>query len=476
MRNIRFFLFMMLLACWQSGRAQQSVQAPVQQLNSSWSAFMSDPQFRHAIASLVVRDARTGETIFSRNQDLGLATASTLKVITAASAFHLLGADYRYRTRIAHTGSIAPGGVLKGDLIIVGSGDPTLGSWRWPETGADKVLAAWVSELQAKGIKQIEGRVIGDDSRMETQTIPDGWQWNDIGNYYGAGSAGLNWRENQFDILLQPSSVGGPVRIGGTRPEMTYLHFVNELQTGRPGTGDQAYVYMPPYRDLAYLRGTYAVDQRERSISAAVPDPAFEAAFRLEQAIEKAGIAVSEPATTSRRMALNGEEPGKTTAFFGAVPSPTLVQIVKQFNDKSINLYGESLVKTIAIEKGKRGGTEAGVRLIREFWSGKGIDSASLAMVDGSGLSPDNRVTAAAMAQVLLDARQQPWFAGFYDSLPLRNGMHMKSGFISGVRSYAGYHTAASGRQYLFVFIVNNFNGSPSTVRRKMWALLDVLK
>src|SRR3546814_6290254 len=86
-----------------------------------------------------------------------------------------------------------------------------------------------IRNLKEAGIKKISGRVIGDQRRMGTQTIPDGWQWNDIGNYYGAGSAALNWRENQFDILLQPSEVGGPVGVGGTKPEMGYLQFINEI-------------------------------------------------------------------------------------------------------------------------------------------------------------------------------------------------------------------------------------------------------
>src|SRR3546814_594962 len=193
---------------------------------------------------------------------------------------------------MGYTGRIDNAGVLQGDLLIVGSGDPTLGSWRWEETGEVQVLTDCIRNLKEAGIKKILGRVIGDQRRMGTQTIPDGWQWNDIGNYYGAGSAALNWRENQFDILLQPSEVGGPVGVGGTKPEMGYLQFINELHTGAAGTGDQAYVYLPPYSKVAYLRGTYAIDKRERSISGAVPDPAFETAFRFREAIVAAGILV----------------------------------------------------------------------------------------------------------------------------------------------------------------------------------------
>src|SRR3546814_11440029 len=122
-------------------------------------------------------------------------------------------------------------------------------------------------------------------------------------------------------------------------------------------------------------------------------------------------------------------------ATLSRVTSPSLADIVKEFNDNSINLYGEALVKTIGLEKGKEGSTEEGLRLIREFWAGKGVDSNSMVMVDGSGLRPDNRITAATMAHVLLDARKQSWFPAFYNSLPAMNGMRMKNGSIRGVRT-----------------------------------------
>src|SRR3546814_4494352 len=110
------------------------------------------------------------------------------------------------------------------------------------------------------------------------------------------------------------------------------------------------------------------------------------------------------------RLTLEGTNLEKMNATLIRVTSPSLADIVKEFNDNSINLYGEALVKTIGLEKGKEGSTEEGLRLIREFWAGKGVDSNSMVMVDGSGLSPDNRITAATMAHVLLDARKQSWF------------------------------------------------------------------
>ncbi|QEC52489.1 D-alanyl-D-alanine carboxypeptidase/D-alanyl-D-alanine-endopeptidase (penicillin-binding protein 4) [Anseongella ginsenosidimutans] len=445
-------------------------------LAAAFSRFEQDEQMRYGIAAICVLDARTGETVFARNAHTGMATASTLKTITSITSFSLLGPDYRYRTQLSYTGKLGPGGVLQGDLLIRGSGDPTLGSWRWPQTAGAVVLETWVAAVKKAGIQRIEGRIIGDDSRMGTQTIPGGWQWDDIGNYYGAGSSALNWRENQFDILLAPSQVGGPVKMSGTRPQMDYLEFVNELQTGPAGSGDRAYAYLPPYRNIAYLRGTYAIDERERAISAAIPDPAFECAYRFLEALEKSGIPVSGEAGTSRRLQLEGASTPVVAAGIADFTSPSLAEIIKEFNHKSINLYGESLVKTLAIESGKRGSTGAGVQVIREFWAGKGIDSASLAMVDGSGLSPANRITVSSMARILQQARNESWFSDFYQSLPLQNGMRMKSGSIQGVRGYTGYHTASDGRKYVFAFIVNNYNGSSSAIRRKIWAILDLLK
>lgn len=451
-------------------------QPPVRQLSTAFSAFCGDEQMQYGTAALYVLDAGSGELVFAANEDQGMAPASSLKTVTSITAFELLGKDFRYETVVSYAGQLGPDGVLHGDLIVKGSGDPTLGSPRWKNTKAEAVLERWVSAVREKGIRRIEGRVIGDQRIMETQTVPGDWQWDDLGNYYGAGAAGLNWRENQFDVLLQPSSVGGPVRITGTRPPMEYLQLVSELRTGPAGTGDRAYVYLPPYGRTGYLRGTYAIDGRSRSISGSVPDPAFECAYRFTEALRAADLPVSGAPTTSRLLELEGETVPEPSGRITVSRSPGLDQIIYWFNHRSINLYGESLLKTMALSADRSGSTMAGVHALREFWAAKGIDSNSLHIRDGSGLSPAGRVTAETMGKILLEARGRPWFASFYNSLPEQNGLRMKSGYIHGVRAYAGYHTGSAGIPYVFVFLVNNFSGSPSEVRLKMWKLLDILK
>ena len=156
--------------------------------------------------------------------------------------------------------------------------------------------------------------------------------------------------------------------------------------------------------------------------------------------------------------------------------SPPLDSINYWFLKKSINLYGEAFVKTIAYEKNKFGSTDSGIAIIKDFWSKNGIEKSALNIIDGSGLSPANRVTTNALVAVMQYARLQQWFPSFYYALPEMNGIKMKDGYITGVRSYTGYIKSKSGTEYTFSFIVNNFDGNPGTVREKMWKVLDILK
>jgi len=171
-----------------------------QKLSNAFGRLQTDSQCSYASLSLTVLDAKTGEQIFAANPNMGLATASTLKTITSITAFNILGADFKYQTQLGYAGEIATDGTLNGDVIIKGAGDPTLGSWRYEQTKEAHVLTLMTDALQKAGIKKINGRIIGDDSIFGTQSIPEGWIWQDVGNYYGAGTSGLCWRENQFDI------------------------------------------------------------------------------------------------------------------------------------------------------------------------------------------------------------------------------------------------------------------------------------
>jgi D-alanyl-D-alanine carboxypeptidase/D-alanyl-D-alanine-endopeptidase (penicillin-binding protein 4) len=156
--------------------------------------------------------------------------------------------------------------------------------------------------------------------------------------------------------------------------------------------------------------------------------------------------------------------------------SPSLDSIIYWFNKKSINLYGEALLKTIAFGAGGEASPDKAVKIIKDFWVDKGVKPSELNMVDGSGLSPLNRVTTHAQVTILQYAKKQNWFSHFYNALPEYNGMKMKSGTISGAKGFTGYHTSRDGTEYIFAFLVNNYNGSSGTLVQKMYKVLDELK
>lgn len=449
-------------------------QTPAQKLEQAFNNLLADPQAKYALTSLCVLDAKTGQTIFGRNENIGVATASTLKTITSATAFGLLGKDFQYQTTLAYSGTIGSDGTLKGNLIIVGGGDPTLGSWRYESSKENVILNQWVSAIKAAGIKKIEGKVIGDDGLWGSQTTPDGWIWQDIGNYYGAGPSALSWRENQFDIHLRANRAENTVNLVKTIPEMPYLKFVNELKAGAEGSGDKVYAYLPPLGNTAYLRGSWAVGISKSGVSAALPDPAFDAAFRLQDTLKRIGIDATETPTTARQLIAEQKPMPTITQKLATISSPMLSEIVYWFNKKSVNLYGEHLLKTIALKSGKEATTQNGAAAVINYWSAKGIDSRALNIMDGSGLSPGTRVTTAAMANVLFQSQKESWFPVFYESLPDNNGMRLKSGSISDVSAYAGYYTDKNGNKYIIVININNYSGSG--ISKKLFRVLDALK
>ncbi len=436
----------------------------------------NDSQFRHATISLYVVDSKTGKPVFDKNSQVGLAPASCLKVITSVAAFELLGKDYRYKTEFGYDGKIEQD-TLKGNLFVTASGDPTMGSFRWSETKQEIVMQRIISALQEKKIKVITGDLIIDETKWETQATPGGWIWEDIGNYYGAGARGMNWHENQYDLILKPGkNVGDVVDILSTEPELQVSALMNELKTGKAGTGDNSIIYLPEDGLIGYVRGTVPAGKEVFKVSGAMPDASLSFIKSFEDILKNNNINFDGKAKSSRLFFLNKEKMPLASKTLLTISSPLLDSINYWFLQKSINLYGEAFVKTIAYEKAGFGSTDTGVNIIKDFWSKNGIERSALHIIDGSGLSPANRVTTNALVTVMQYARNQNWFMSFYNALPNQNNIKMKSGYIGGVRSYTGYIKSGSGTDYTFAFIINNYDGNPGTVREKMWKLLDILK
>ncbi|GGH57903.1 D-alanyl-D-alanine carboxypeptidase/D-alanyl-D-alanine-endopeptidase (penicillin-binding protein 4) [Filimonas zeae] len=443
------------------------LQKAVQQLQG-------DTQMQHALLGFYVVNTKTGEVVCNYNGGIGMAPASSQKVVTAAAAFDLLGTGFRYATLLAGTGAVQEG-VYNGDIYLVGQGDPTFGSSRFAITGRKEVLQKITSALQRMGITAVNGNIYLDNTGFSYQPLPGGWIWDDIGNYYGAGSWALNWNENVYNLHLKPGKKeGDKVTISGTTPELEIAVVNSLVKTGRPGSGDNGYIYLPPYSVMGFAEGTVPPGGNF-TISGALPNPAYQLGGELQKALEQENITVSGSVQTLSELDKDKRK-GAFTTVFDTLYSPTLDSMVYWFLQKSINLYGEALLKTLPFQQGQTGSTDNGVKLVKAFWKERGIDAAALKITDGSGLSPQNRVAPQALVSVLQYAAQKPWFNSFYAALPLYNNMKMKSGTIGGCKAFAGYHTAKNGTPYTFSIIINNYDGSTSAVVQKMYRLLDELK
>lgn len=442
----------------------QSVQ---ERLDKAFQQFMTDPQMRYAIAGISVVNSESGQTLFEYNGNIGLAPASCQKLVTSATALELLGINYRYKTEIGYDGEIKDG-KLMGNLHIKGYGDPTLGSWRYTGTSDTSIIKQWHKKIQDLRIKKIEGQIMVYADQWETASVPGGWPWDDMGNYYGAGAYGLNWRENQYDLVLKSGpNPGDKVMIAKMIPVLHNMIFTNELVAGKKGSGDNAYIYSAPYNDRAFIRGTIPPAQSAFTISGSMTHPGMQLGYTLAAALTDG---------TGKQPGVREQSTKKSIQPIHVHYSPVLDSINYWFMRKSVNLYGETLVKTLAFEKNRKGTTEDGLEIMKDFWKTKGIDPASLRMIDGSGLSPQNRVTANSLVKVLQYARSRSWFTQYMAAFPEYNKMKLKSGTIGGSKGFAGYHTSKEGITYTVAFIVNNYNGSANEIVRKMFLVLDELK
>ncbi|WP_262147223.1 D-alanyl-D-alanine carboxypeptidase/D-alanyl-D-alanine endopeptidase [Chryseobacterium foetidum] len=407
-----------------------------------------------------------GNMVYEYQGSKGLSTASTQKIFTAAAALETLGKNYTYKTTSSYSGTVS-GGNLNGSLFITSNGDPTLGSWRYegykPENFKQKLLDA----IKKSGITKISGDVIIDDSYFDHQTIPGGWPWDDLGNYYGAGVWGVNWRENQFDI-----NINGTDFKNFSYP-LANVKWLNELKA--TGSSDQSLIFTAPHSDVALINGSLPAG-KVTMVSGSVPNPPLQLGVEIEKWLKDSGITILGKVLTNTQLEIDGKktmEAPKTNIIL-TYESPTLDKIIYWFLRKSVNLYGENLIKTLGKEKKGNSSFKSGISYLKEFWKSKGINPNMINFADGSGLSPQNYVSAKAEVQALIYAKKQPWFETYYDGFPTQdNGMKMKSGTMRDTKSYAGFHTSKDGKKYVYAIIINNYQGSESAELQK---ILNVLK
>jgi D-alanyl-D-alanine carboxypeptidase/D-alanyl-D-alanine-endopeptidase (penicillin-binding protein 4) len=441
--------------------------------------FAADTLFRNASVSLSVRDAVTGDIITEYDDEKSLSPASVMKLITTAAALELLGTGYKFKTTIFYSGKLnRRSGILRGNIIIRGGGDPVLLSERFREHYSDFPDKA-VQAIISSGIRKIRGKIITDDSRYDYIPVPAKWLREDIGNYYGAGVYGLSFRDNTLDIHLQTSGEGSVPFIKFIEPAECRVNLNNMLTTGR--SGEEGSVFSAPYGSIAILTGSLPAHRDDIVLKASIPDPPLVMSALTVRKLKEAGIEVSGEPSTSR---IEGDHTkDKPTELF-EISSPPLSDIIRVMNHESVNMYAEHLLKEMGRIVSDSGNMQAGIRALDNFLNGSGTGTKGLYLADGSGLSPSCAVNSGTVTNILCYMRSKPEiYHDFYESLPeagksgtiknyfkgpvFESGMRAKSGSMTGVRSYAGYLISASGRELAFCVIINNcFSGTADVIMR----------
>mgnify|MGYP000880334338 FL=1 len=448
------------------------------------------PYMRGASFSLVVKDVQEGRTVYCYDTDRLQSPASVLKTVATATALEILGEDYRYPTTLEYDG-ILENGTLEGNLYIKGSGDPSLGSSHFAP-GQNKFLSTWIAALQKAGIKHITGSVISDESIFDTEGVSIKWLREDMGNYYAPGSYGISIFDNMYKLSLQTGAAGTRPVLKGTEPDIPFIRFKNYLKAA-PVSSDSAYIIGAPLDDVRYLYGVLPANREAYVLKGDIPDPALYLARYLTDQLQQKGIRVDgSPSCYRIEVEENRWKKGERKEIVTTY-SPTLREIASICNHVSHNLYADALVKTVGLQYKPRrnemiSSFGRGVQVVKEYWEKKGLDVFPLRMNDGSGLAPADKVSAGFMGELLVYmATESAVSDAFIASLPqagiegsvrnflkgskLQGKAHLKSGGITGVRSYAGYITK-DGKTYAVAVFSNNYSCPMSRMTRALEKLL----
>jgi D-alanyl-D-alanine carboxypeptidase/D-alanyl-D-alanine-endopeptidase (penicillin-binding protein 4) len=433
-------------------------------------------EFRNAHWGILIIDPERGETLYTRNADKLFMPASNQKIVTGSVALAQLGPDYRWTTTLLARGPIRRG-VLDGDLVVRGDGDPSIStSMRGDALAPLRDLA---DSLRARGITRIRGRVTAAPSPFTDAPLGYGWAWDDLDEPYGAGVDALYFNEGFTQILVRAGArPGDPVR-ATTRPASTYPPLLVRATTVTRAAATADSALRRPRLTVGYdsshtgvrVAGTIAVgDTAVLELALRDHPAAFVAALR--EALRSRGITVDEAQRDSTA----------PLDSLVALRSPPLRDVMRAFEKPSQNLIVELMFKTLALHATGVGRADSAQRVVETQLVAWGADSDGFAVRDGSGLSRHDYVSPRTLVTALDAMRRHPEFRVFYDALPIagvdgtidkrmrgtpaQGNVHAKTGYIDKARSLSGYVTTPDGRMLIFSMLCNNYTVATATVNR----------
>lgn len=431
---------------------------------------LTDPRLDGAQASVMVADAATGDVLYRRDTEDRLMPASNSKLLTSAAALDVLGPDYTYRTDVSTTGRLR-GGVLRGDLYLRGTGDPTL---------LYEDYRSLARQLKEAGVRKVRGGLVADDTRFDDERFHWGWNVSDEQYYYGAPISALTVApDTDYDagtviVTIAPGERPGDPAEVSVFPDTGFLTIENTAVTGEPGSGRNVPLNRKHGEDVLTVSGSIAVDAAPTSAWRAVWDATGHAAATFRTALAEEGITV----TGDTRTGLPTPERARTLASH---ESMTVAELLNPFMKLSNNGHAEVLIKTMGYETSGSGSWSAGTAAARASLARWGMDDSVYVLADGSGLTRRNWVSPEQFTTMLLAVQDEEWFDTWYRELPVacagerfvggtlnsrmcgtpaEKNAHAKTGSLTGATALSGYVTDADDRQLVFSIVINYYMGS----------------
>lgn len=434
---------------------------------------MDDPILSRGTIGVEVRSLDRHDTLFGWNQHKLLMPASTAKVVTLSAAADRLGWDFTYRTRLFVNGTVADG-ILNGDLIVVGAGDPTIDDWAGD---AAKRFAQAAAALKERGIFAVTGRLIGDDNIFADGDVSPGWAWDDLYASYGAAVSGLQFNQNTARIAATPTTIGGAPAVDIV-PDTAPIVLHNRARVVRE-PGDHLVLGGEPRTSIVVLDGTVSPGPRRFVRNVSVPNPTLYFVRAMNADLARHGIDVRGGVADLDDVAEPYDRSGAVEIM--ELFSTTLAGVAEPMMKNSQNMYAETLFRTLGLASGTPATVGSSQKIVSEALSSWGIAPQEFNLVDGSGLSRYNLITPDAMSRVLArvwdDERLREQFlrtlpvAGVDGTLSRRmtgtaaeDNARAKTGSFSNARGAAGFVQSADGEPLAFVIFANNYNDLPARI------------
>lgn len=492
-------LFLGAAALTAHAQAPFSETAAAEELTTAIEDTIATETFRGALWGIHVVNLRTGTVLYSRHPDHNFVPASNVKLLTTAAGLEQLGPDFRYTTRVYRDGPVKDK-ILKGNLIVRGAGDPTIGGYE-QRNDPTAVFRQWADSLRARGITHITGNIVGDDNSLDETPLGHGWSWSDISYAYAAQIGALVFNENTVDLTVRGRRVGQPADITWAPFNTNYVEVVNRSRTvSYRSTEDEEYQRLMGTNTIHVQTQVHPNGVESESITVANPTLFF--AHVLRQVLLQKGISVGGRAADLDETATTVRYDTPAVRQVASYTSPPLAEITKTLSYESQNLYAEQLLRTLAAEAPPTetkdlppGSSELGVKAVRETLGAAKVDTSRIQLVDGSGLSRQNLMQPRALVHLLKYMWLHPdadVSSAFYNSLPKGGqdgtlkyrfqgaapgnaNVRAKTGTLSNTSSLSGYVNSEAGTPIAFSIFCNHHLADGSQVRSAQDIIVNTL-